>query len=418
MGGMFVSFLVSHFLQGTYCFQPGVLAGFTGFALAVLIAWTSPMLVTALWVSNKPKRESEINVEAFLKIWSLLTGLWFIFPCAWFISDPFFRRDGFGIILAVTIAAAFPLSWHLSLVAVLSTTLGETLGMTRSSTLAVHKVVGYGAACWAAVHAIGELVYFSRHGWDFFWRQLSLAKAEDGENLLYILGIVAFVVFAVHMVLVQVRKSVSNFKNLHRAGAALLLLIATAHWWPFALFLLPAAAGQGFCFASQVAERAGFPQTQQRKSQALFAALFGSLVGLSLVWILRQRVTQDGASLLTPLFSHLQQFWRSLFQGLWFRSRFCSESPSKALKLWPSMHRSVWSLHEPPGALGLEVSRSLKKTTSMMNQGWWEIGYLKHPRLRGPLFFWWTHQRGVENSLSSNNFAQFWCGAFFWGSEL
>jgi len=285
---------------GTYCFQPGVLAGFTGFALAVLIAWTSPMLITALWVSNKPKRESEINVETFLKIWSLLTALWFIFPCAWFISDPFFRRDGFGILLAVTVAAAFPLSWHLSLVAVLSTTLSETLGMTRSSTLAVHKVVGYGAAGWAAVHAIGELVYFSRHGWDFFWKQLSLAKAEDGENLLYILGILAFVVFAFHMVLVQVRKRVSNFKNLHRAGAALLLLIAAAHWWPFALFLLPAAAGQGFCFASQVAERAGYPQTQQRKNQALFAALFGSLVGLSLVWILRQRVMQDGASLLTP----------------------------------------------------------------------------------------------------------------------
>ena len=388
MGRILLPFLVSHFLQGTYCFQPGVLAGFTGFALAVLIAWTSPMLITALWVSNKPKRESEINVETFLKIWSLLTALWFIFPCAWFISDPFFRRDGFGILLAVTVAAAFPLSWHLSLVAVLSTTLSETLGMTRSSTLAVHKVVGYGAAGWAAVHAIGELVYFSRHGWDFFWKQLSLAKAEDGGKPTVYLGdscICGLCISYGTSASTQEGEQLQKPPPRRRGPAPAHCCSALVAFLPCSYFQLQ----RDRAFALQAKWPKGRDILRLSNERARPSSRHYLEAWWAWAWcgFCARESCRTEPACWRLLFSHLQQFWRSLFQRPWSRCRFCSESLWKALKLWPSMPRSVFSsLHEPPGALGLKVSRSLKKTTSMMNQGWREIGHLKHLRPRVPRF--------------------------------
>ena len=74
-----------------YCFYPGVWAGFTGFALVVLLVWTAPLLLGALRMSMKASEVRERIAErseegsedsgegaerALLQIWSGLSLLW------------------------------------------------------------------------------------------------------------------------------------------------------------------------------------------------------------------------------------------------------------------------------------------------------------------------------------------------------
>lgn len=86
-------------VTGNYCFYPGVWAGFTSFALVVVLVWTAPLLLGALrmsmkvasevrqtrersqTVSERSERSEEGSdeaqaVRALLQIWSGLSLLW------------------------------------------------------------------------------------------------------------------------------------------------------------------------------------------------------------------------------------------------------------------------------------------------------------------------------------------------------
>ena len=74
----------------------------------------------------------------------------------------------------------------------------------------------------------------------------------------------------------------ASFRRNHRAGAALLLLSASAHWWPFVFFLVPAIALSA-AGAAAVESGAG-------EALALASSTLGGLAGIAAVWSLRQRV--------------------------------------------------------------------------------------------------------------------------------
>ena len=124
-----------------YCFLPGVWSGLTWFAIVVLLAWTCPLFLGALRMSTvSSKRPAEgdaaqhdteshqgqdadpgsagaasFDVNGLLTIWSGLSCLWFATPLTYMLADPFYRSGVVNVILAVALAAAFPLSWHLRL---------------------------------------------------------------------------------------------------------------------------------------------------------------------------------------------------------------------------------------------------------------------------------------------------------------
>eukprot|EP00439_Symbiodinium_sp_Y106_P044991 s5726_g5.t1 len=311
---------------GNYCFQAGLWSGFTGFAIVVLLVWTSPIFLGALQKSlstSKPAssevrgRDSgdeaaaepspepdaaSIELDGLLMIWSGLSCLWFGMPLAYMLADQFYRSSAMHFVLAVALAAAFPLSWHLSLLALPPCKpLGPWLGLKRQDLLKLHKALGSRAANWGAIHALGELIYIvSQEG---FLSMFQLA-GEKGENLLYLMGLVTALLLLVHTLVAFLRKQTfirRYFKNAHRTTASLLLLSATVHWWPFALFLLPAAAAYGTSAGLAVARRCGREVSEARSSFALAAAVLGALGGLCVVWKLRESsMLAEGVGLLIP----------------------------------------------------------------------------------------------------------------------
>mmetsp|Transcript_19974 Transcript_19974/g.46479 ORF Transcript_19974/g.46479 Transcript_19974/m.46479 type:complete len:403 (+) Transcript_19974:108-1316(+) len=299
-----------------YCFVTGVFAGLTPMALIVLAAWTLPLLLAALstgFTIRSPSQQPEpeevaddgssvrFSHDVFARVWAYIAALWFVVPFGAYIMDPFYRQSLAGVILAVAIAAAFPCSWHLAFVAFpISEAVSSWLGLPRSTVVAVHKTVGWGTVVWAAVHAGGEMVWLLKGG---LWHFLKLSSPSDGENMLYIFGIVTAVTMAAHAVLAYVRKQQwiqPNFKIVHRVVACLLLLFATTHWWPFALFLLPTAAAHG-CIAGETLGAGQRPPSASWRCFAFAAALVAAFVGLAVVWTIRAQVMQhEGIGLVLP----------------------------------------------------------------------------------------------------------------------
>ena len=193
---------------------------------------------------------AQSRADGFRTLWNGLSALWFLVPLTYFLADPFFRQDIVNIVLAISISAAFPLSWHLSLVALpLSSPLLLGLSLPASSLVAIHKFLGYRSAIWGALHAIGEIIYMSKTR----FQDLSISEAK-GENLIYIFGLSTAIIFLTHLVVVLVCHMWLGpyFKDVHRVIAVVLLVAATAHWWPFAFFLLPTAAAYGASTAGKV----------------------------------------------------------------------------------------------------------------------------------------------------------------------
>ncbi|CAE7269619.1 unnamed protein product, partial [Symbiodinium pilosum] len=165
----------------------------------------------------------------------------------------------------VALAASFPLSWHLSLLAVpVSQAVGPLMGLPRQATVDLHKALGWRTAFWGAIHAGGELVYLlSKEGVQVFVR----ISGDKGENLLYLLGLLTALLLLLHTVVAFFRKHpriTAHFRSAHRVTALLVLLGATAHWWPFALFLLPSAAAYGAQGALSLACRFGRKASKRR----------------------------------------------------------------------------------------------------------------------------------------------------------
>ena len=69
-----------------------------------------------LHADHPASRKSSTNETNWHRAWATLCCLWFSVPAATYLDDTFYQKDVWHMALALAIAAAFPLSWHLSLV--------------------------------------------------------------------------------------------------------------------------------------------------------------------------------------------------------------------------------------------------------------------------------------------------------------
>ena len=74
-----------------------------------------------------------------------MSAVWFSLPVVQYcVLDQYFQRSFWHVLLGLSIAAAYPLSWHLSVVAIPSSGasfLPPMLGVSRGQIFAAHKVV-------------------------------------------------------------------------------------------------------------------------------------------------------------------------------------------------------------------------------------------------------------------------------------
>jgi len=288
--------------KAPYCFYPGWL-GLTPFGCAMLLLCTVPLGVAALTAHyaapgrKDPEQEVATNEqevkynELVVPAISLLGGgasaLWFLVPFASYTSDPFFTQDAWHILLAISIAAAFPLSWHMSFVAIPSTGapyLSRLLGLSPVTLKAGHKRAAWATLFWAGVHGVGEIIFLESQG---NLGRLSPRSPGDGGNLTFFFGLMSFsimIVLATHVI--SRHRVAIPFRGVHRVLAYMVLLMASAHWWPFALLLAPAVA----CAATGCAlGSSSYVDADDGKSAlALIAALVTTLLGIVFVWALRQ----------------------------------------------------------------------------------------------------------------------------------
>lgn len=235
-----------------------------------------------------------------MAVWGMMNLVWFALPLvqygfldAW-CRQSFWHRCGLA---SRSQRASYPLSWHLSLVAIPSsgaTFLPPLLGISRNELFFAHKLVARCTIFWAVLHVSGQLAYLIATS--SLSANFSTAK---GENLLFIFGACAIVLLlclAAVAIFRHHRIIAPHFRALHRTAAALALLSAAAHWWPFALLLCPAmavaatsaaiAAKRRWC-ESRVLEVAN---EVRASAAALAAALVASVAGLASVWDVRERV--------------------------------------------------------------------------------------------------------------------------------
>jgi len=309
---------------GAYCFHNGVLSGLTPFALLVVLAWTLPFALSAfvaglrvsrcqsgitslntnvgaaLVVSDDCERELASGFRRrhlFRMVWGASTCMWFLIPAAQYLTSPYYQKDVWHGVLALAIAAAFPLSWHLSLVALpMTTCVAPLLAWSRADITSCHKVIGYSTMFWAILHGTGELVYLASQ------RRLYVFNAfKSGENLLYLLGALTLSIFVLHFAIAILRRRMSKewFRCLHQIFASLLLLAASAHWWPFVFFLIPVTAMHAA--AAAVAHQSHTTVDLQCFALALAMAVVVGVGVVFAVWALRQtQMQQPHADLYTP----------------------------------------------------------------------------------------------------------------------
>jgi len=139
-----------------------------------------------------------------------------------------------------------------------------------SSWFPFHRLLGRTTAAWGVLHGGCEIAYLlsTRERFEGSFPRVR----TDGEALLYWAGLVALLLLAAHSVLASCRGRYRRFRSwhkerrhhggsppvlpvlpssglLHRSTAAALLLVASAHWWPFAFLLVPAASVRGVAMA-------------------------------------------------------------------------------------------------------------------------------------------------------------------------
>jgi hypothetical protein len=344
--------------MGEYCFHKGVFMGFTPFAIAVIIAWALPLASVAAITSlsaaqvNKsttarngehqlldeipPARDvietGEDHREAsdtafgnFLFLWTALNGLWYFVPAAAYLTSEFYQENFYHIVLgSLGIPAAYPLSWHLALVAVpMSDFIAPLLGWSRQSVARCHKVVGRWTVLWAAAHGTGQIVYLLGVSGTEFGFPAVLDISNNGGHLIYLFGLATLCIVIIHLIIVSIRHTsfmTGRFHLLHRIGAVCLLLCATAHWWPFAFFLIPAVAVHATGFAAKL-RGVKMPVAladAKRCSLALAVATASEILGTAVVWLVRQAVmSRPQADLYTPyIFPPLALFAGFLFAFL------------------------------------------------------------------------------------------------------
>lgn len=340
-----------------YCFRRGVVLGFTPFAAVVLLLYTLPLAVAA-WVAGrsetrtndrdrdrrevgssredrrfsstdvsnsteeevvlgtirarpKPKELMERNakcVSAFSVLLACVSCLWFSVPLAYYANSPFYQESVWHFVLAVAIVAAFPLSWHLALVAIPSAgaaLLAPQLGLPRAALKGCHVRAAWAALFWGCLHGGGELVYLTatnQLGLVWIGGGRSGAEADNGTFVFGLVTLVVLLALATHAKARKTTAVKNGFRRLHRMAAGILLLVAAAHWWPFALFLAPAVAvaatGHELDRASpEDAPEGGAARTSAGTRRtikarngpfALAAAILAALAGIAPTWAARQ----------------------------------------------------------------------------------------------------------------------------------
>ena len=298
---------------GAYCFHDGIAWGLTIFATVILVLWTLPLAIGSLFasISRCEPIEDALGVRVadgdgveaswralirnmFLSVIAMLNCLWFAVPVTTLLSDSFYRTDISHVILAIAIAAAFPLSWNLSLVAVPATDfLSPLLQIPVQELKQFHKTTGWCTVCWAVLHATGEFIYLAVNSDRVFSISDAFDLAQSGENLLYLFGFVTLSLTSLHAVVAAVRHRTHWLKRwfgcIHRTMAACLLLTAAAHWWPFAFFLVPASAVQATAISLKMLKCTLLTAQPAIIGLALSCSLLGNAFGVTGIWALRAR---------------------------------------------------------------------------------------------------------------------------------
>ncbi len=279
-----------------YCFHPGF-SGFTPFGALTILLATVPLAVSALATHFAERRKGSAHgepsptggVTTFSAAWGVACCLWWFVPLASYLNSPWYRTDAYHAILAVSISSAFPLSWHMAFVAIPASGapfLAPLLGLSESALKVCHIRSAWASVFWACVHVGGQLFYLL--GTSSFVDSFALSPYSD--NLLFWFGAATILLLLVHAALAKLRHHPAvqpHFRSIHRALAFVLLLSATTHWWPFALFLAPAVA----VAATGLAVRASTSADAGRRGApiALASALAAAVVlGVAPVWAARQ----------------------------------------------------------------------------------------------------------------------------------
>jgi len=280
-----------------YCFHKGFFLGFTPFALIMLLLWTLPFALTLLiqasmrqYQSQNMKNDDDGNhgllFQVLQALWFILSAFWLLFPLWQYETSEFFEKDIWHHLIALSIAAAYPLSWHLSYVAFLSIGsyfLSSLQDNSRDFFIRIHKFIGWNTVFWASVHGGGQIIWFISQ--NIFLETFDL---RQGENLIYVTGAMNLILILILAILSWNRHSPTIqpiFLKLHKPIAILLMTCASAHWWPFALFLLPTVA----IYAAVSFYNANKNEFISAKAytKAYSISIFGSLVGLSIIWFIR-----------------------------------------------------------------------------------------------------------------------------------
>ena len=132
-----------------------------------------------------------------------------------------------------------------------------------------------------------ELVYLASQG------LLHVLSLGSRGNLIFVFGLVTLLTLLVHSAHALSRRRTSiapSFRRIHRALAGILLLVASAHWWPFAIFLTPAiaCAAASYALSCSPPTQASAANRQSHAPLALASAVIGAVVGLATVWSARQ----------------------------------------------------------------------------------------------------------------------------------
>lgn len=309
--------------QGNYCYQKGVLFGLTPFALGTLFFWVGPLLLACLVIACSRSARCSASTQTALEgqdekksqswlppVWFGLNLLWFSVPMVSFgfglreIQGPPFVR----VVLAIALAASHPLSWNLSLVMIPTGGIVSKLVLLGpdewNQWFDFHRLLGYTTGFWALLHGSTELVYLmtNKERFKSLWD-----VRNNGETLLYWAGMVCLTLMVTQVGVAYLRRMWKpRFQTMHGILAATLLVVATIHWSPFALFFIPATALHAMTLANRLV--VGMRQQQSSLSESspapssiitnlephqaatlLGASLVASLCGLSLVWSQRDR---------------------------------------------------------------------------------------------------------------------------------
>ena len=117
---------------------------------------------------------------------------------------------------------------------------------------------------------------------------LSFNPYSDQDNLTFVFGLLLLLLLGLlsaHAISRRAPSVAPTFRRIHRPLAASLLLVAAAHWWPFAIFLAPAVAIAATARAVESTKRAEGGVGDA--SLALAVSVAATLVGTVSVWAAR-----------------------------------------------------------------------------------------------------------------------------------